>query len=817
MGWAKDNLSGGDRRAIAEGLMVQGGGKVTQHDAGRGELIGLCPMHQESNPSFSYNYTRDVYNCSSGCGGGDLIKLYAEVNGLANKAGYRDFIKKYGSEDGGKQDRGSRGRKDTPPEPVKVIPEEVCEALPELPELWVEKLIKKRAWTREAITTLGLRLWTAPQGEARKAAKAQGLYLGRKGEQRIAIPVRDSEGRLVNTRLYLPEAEGNKVVSWGRGYGSTRLWPGEGASAVEEAPVLWLCEGEPDVICAISYGLEAVTQTAGAVTWRPEFNSRVAGRHVAIAYDADEAGWKGALKVASAVARKAASVRVIRWPDFMLPANAAEGDYSDRLPEKHGQDLTDFFAHHGQSVDDLMDLLAEAYEIKAPDPAPGAGDAPPEGAGLERFRAWSDLDIKVNFRPMLMVREILAERQICTERESGLSYIYNQVQGVWETAPLEIIKRLVIDGMGIAASRNRVAEMADMIQTLSLLDEGQEMDHDAYMVNVANGMVDLRTWEIKPHAPDWRSTHQHPWEFDPAKPTPCLRWIAGLYKTVQIPEVIYEVQEFAGYCQLRAYPFHKTLWLIGGGNDGKSKFLEILRELVGRKRCAAINLRDLEDQFLRVMMHRAMLNVFTEASADFFRNEHLKALTGGDDVTAAHKHQKPFTFKSNCKHAFSMNALPRMADKSHGLYRRILPIKFRHRFKSEDSDPYIVDKWRAELPGIFQWSLVGLRRLLDRGGFEDSPTTKAVLAEYKDMNDVLRLFVKECCITGEGQWVSRERLFARYESWHEDAKLSKLFDKPHFFRKLYDMDGMKIEPKRLPAPQGQKRPWGVSGIDIAEA
>jgi putative DNA primase/helicase len=557
-----------------------------------------------------------------------------------------------------------------------------------------------------------------------------------------------------------------------------------------------------------------VTQTAGAGTWRPEHNSRFKGRDVAIAYDADLAGWKGALKVANNLAGVAASVRVIRWPDFMLPQDAPEGDYSDRLPETHGQDLTDFFARHKRSVDDLMDLLAEAQEVKpAAPPAPRAGEQQPEGAGLERFRAWSDLDLKVNFRPLLMVQEILAECRICTERESGVTYLYNESQGVWEPAPIEVIKRLVMAKMGIAASRNRVGEAAEMIQTLSMLEEGQEMDRDAYMVNLLNGMVDLRTWEIQSHAPGWRSTYQHPFEFDPAKPVDCPYFKAGLFKTIQIGEVIQEVQEFTGYCLLRDYPFHKALFLLGGGNDGKSKFLEVLRVLVGQKRCAAINMRDLEDQFLRVMLHRALLNVFTEASAEFFHNDHFKALTGGDWITAAYKHEQAFTFKSACKHAFSMNALPRMADKSFALYRRILPVKFRHRFRPGDEDPYVLDKFLAELPGIFQWALVGLRRLLDRGKFQDSPTTKAVLAEYQDLNNVLRLFVEECCLKGDGHQVAKQNLYDKYKAWHEDAGLKNRMDKPRFFRELKAMDELEISERRLTIGDGRARV--IEGLTLA--
>ncbi len=570
-----------------------------------------------------------------------------------------------------------------------------------------------------------------------------------------------------------------------------------------DAQIIWLCEGESDTICALSQGLEAVCQTGGAGTWKPGFSSWFVNRHVVIAYDADRAGWEGALKAASALARVAASVRVVRWPDFMLPEDAPEdGEYWERLPENHGQDLTDFFARHQKTVEDLLDLLADAYQPKPPAPRDEGSD---QAGDLTRFKAWSELDGKVAFRPILLVREILAEHRIVTERSSGITYIYDAGLGVWRPAPLDVVKRLVMDKMGVAASRNRVGEAAEMIQTLSLLPEGEDMDREPYLVNVQNGMVDLRSWEVLPHDPDYRSTYQHPWTFDPRRPVDCPRFKASLFKTVQVPEVIREVQEFMGYCLLRAYPYHKALFLVGQGNDGKSTFLAVLQDLVGKERCAAINLRDLEDQFLRVMLHRAALNVFTEASADFFRSDHFKALTGGDPITAAYKHQQPFRFESTCKHAFSMNSLPRMSDKSHALYRRILPVKFRHRFGPGDEDPAAKDKLRAELPGIFQFALVGLRRLLDRGGFRLSPTSQAVLAEYRDLNDVLRLFVDERCVVGEDKQVSKQDLYDAYKAWHEDAGLKTRLDKPRFFRELRSMDGLSITERRLTIGDGRTR------------
>ena len=47
----------------------------TGRSAGRSEYVGLCPLHEETRPSFYVNTRKNVFYCH-GCGrGGDLIRF----------------------------------------------------------------------------------------------------------------------------------------------------------------------------------------------------------------------------------------------------------------------------------------------------------------------------------------------------------------------------------------------------------------------------------------------------------------------------------------------------------------------------------------------------------------------------------------------------------------------------------------------------------------------------------------------------------------------------------------------------------------------
>jgi putative DNA primase/helicase len=327
MGWALEHLGEAECKAIAADLF-----RVEKiYDT---KMHGFCPIHgDQKSSSFFYNWARDSYSCSS-CGEkGDLVKLWCLVNGLdgqdlgafmkensddALSSSPRAERKKPAAD---RTDHSNRSRQRLPD---VFIPEETLEALPEIPEEALIEIMAARKWGRETLERLGLKRFTDI-----------------KGNHRFAVPIRDDQGRLCNIRLYMPGADRFKLISWfdqvcphcggklatvekkkqckecGKApndYGRSRLFP---PPAQWRPGVLWLCEGEPDVICALSNGINAVTQTAGCGTWPDEFSQAMAGRDVVICYDADQPGHKGAMKAAESLAKHVKSVRVLIWPSSM--------------------------------------------------------------------------------------------------------------------------------------------------------------------------------------------------------------------------------------------------------------------------------------------------------------------------------------------------------------------------------------------------------------------------------------------------------------------------------------------------------------------
>jgi len=804
MGWAKDNMSAAERETIARRLF-----EVDDKASGEDKkqefwLRGLCPIHGESNPSFGYNVTQDYYKCLACNATGDLISLWSHAHGLDQAEGFRQFVALVGgmgvsagplSEPVQGQGRGrGRGTKKKPPYEAPVIPEDVWERMKPLPDEWVDRLGNIRGWTEVVIRGMDLRLQTvyrSKEGEIKEVPKPE----------RVAIPIRDKDGKLRNIRLYKPGAKQRKIMSWAAGYGGARLFP---AAPNDDAPIL-LCEGEPDTLCALSYGFNAITQTSKTSRWPKEHLEPFRGREVVICYDADQPGQDHAQTAIDNLLPVAASVRLLVWPDFM--GRLADGSW----PDDHGQDLTDFFVRHGKSAADLDALIAAARVIEPPpeEVAEDGGDDA-QSLGYRRFFA-SSPGGRLSFKSRLLVDQIMKDMDLVSDPLTGELYRWNG--HYWETYSEDHIKCQALQYLGREGNRNRAEDVAYQVRKLSTLPHGRTMNDHPDMVCVKNGMLDLKEfsrpgYKIAPHKKEYYATYELPVEFNPQSTEVCGRWLRYLDETIRTPAAIMQAQEFAGYCLTRDTRYEKCLLLLGDGADGKSTFLKVLQHLVGLENCSAVSFQDLDDQFQRSSIYNRLLNVSTEVTSQALESNLFKAIVSGDEINAAFKHQKSFEFFPFCKLAFAVNRLPRILDNSDGLFRKFLLIKFKRQFL-HDADTGLFDTLLGELSEIFLWALMGLQRLREQDGFTECDETADLLIEYRRLNNPVLCFVLDECEVEEGCSCIKANLYQTYREYCRDNGYFQL-SKENFFREL----GQVIKLKQSRPSINGKRKYKVLGIKI---
>jgi hypothetical protein len=286
---------------------------------GTEEVTVKCCFHEDKNPSMSLNLKTGLYSCHGCDAKGDIFTMLKDKEGLK----FSDALKYLAEQVGLFSDSPRPARKpESVAEPTQFVDAKLVEqyhkTLLTSPDL-MNYVIHKRGITEPTMRNYQI-----------------GYCMERR---RYTLPVKDSEGRVVNVRMYRPDApEGQpKIESWGKGFGSARLFPSDKVTEKD----LVVCEGEWDCLLLRQEGVAAYTSTCGADSFPPACAQKFAGRKITICYDIDEPGRKGAARTAGLLSPVAKEVRVMTLP-IKTPANG---------------DVTDFFVTHGLGLGKFQDVM----------------------------------------------------------------------------------------------------------------------------------------------------------------------------------------------------------------------------------------------------------------------------------------------------------------------------------------------------------------------------------------------------------------------------------------------------------------------------
>lgn len=142
----------------------------------------------------------------------------------------------------------------------------------------------------------------------------------------------------------------------------------------------------------------------------------------------------------------------------------------------------------------------------------------------------------------------------------------------------------------------------------------------------------------------------------------------------------------------------------------------------------------------------------------------IKALTGGDAISARHLYHEPFEFMPQMKLFLGTNHRPTIQDDSLGMWRRVPLIPFEAKFEGDDCDQGLAEKLRAEAEGILTWAVRGAMRAAD--GEPPLPeAVRAAVSDYREEQDLLGQFIDEVCYEGEGFKVGCTDFYNTISSW----------------------------------------------------
>ena len=179
--------------------------------------------------------------------------------------------------------------------------------------------------------------------------------------------------------------------------------------------------------------------------------------------------------------------------------------------------------------------------------------------------------------------------------------------------------------------------------------------------------------------------------------------------------------------------------LIGGGSNGKSTILDMVKKFLGTQNITSISLEKMADRFAPAELENKLANIGDDIDNVTIKDSGtLKKLFSGNSVMVERKGERPFTLEPYATHIYSANRIPRSFDKSEGFYRRWLFIPFNAKFSAldEDYDPMIEDKITTDeaMSYVLNLAIEGAQRLIKNGRFTEPESVKEALEEYKNEN-----------------------------------------------------------------------------------
>lgn len=253
----------------------------------------------------------------------------------------------------------------------------------------------------------------------------------------------------------------------------------------------------------------------------------------------------------------------------------------------------------------------------------------------------------------------------------------------------------------------------------------------------------------------------------------CPRWLAFLAEIFDgDQERVDLLQELFGMAFLPSTEFERFAVFHGAGRNGKSTCLKVLRLLVGPENVAALSLEQIADKTMIEQLQFAMVNICADMNeVDRVAEGILKAIVSGETLTFDRKYKSAVRFRPYCKLFFACNVLPRFADTTLGIWRRMVMLPFDRVVDEADMDIYLLNKLEVELPGIFVWALQGLARLKANGAFTVSSRAHRAVAEYKKRCFPVLLFLEEA--TELGGHTTARVLWSAYRKWVNEIGLTK--------------------------------------------
>ncbi len=544
---------------------------------------------------------------------------------------------------------------------------------------------------------------------------------------------------------------------------------------------IFVVEGEKDVETLKRNGLVATTCSGGANKWHLVDSSPLHGKKIIILPDNDKAGVNHAHKIAASLHDQVKELKILALPD---------------LPEKG--DVTDWF-NSGGIKSDLLKLVDEAENF--------------DSSTLESENSKDKiltLDPQDPYPTALTFIDSLFMKDGCRTLHyyAGSFYLFesnryieietDQMNNILYNFLSTAITPYTDDDGNPKPFKPNTSKINDILNALRAivlitkdkrpplwLTEGNHPD-PTVILPTKSLLLNLNTFESTPLTPAFFTMCSLDYEYKPES-SPPEKWIEFLNSLwPDDPDAILLLQEWFGYCLTPDTRRHKMLLIVGPPRSGKGTISRILSALVGDGNVARPVLDAFGSTFGLSGLIGKTLAIISDARLGGQQNaikERLLNISGEDPITIDRKYKDPMEYKLFCRIMMATNELPAFREDSSALPSRFLGLKINRSFLNKE-DISLEEKLRTELPDILNWAIEGYRRLKKNDQFTIPQSSKNLQEELIKVFNPIAVFVEECCVVDNNEFVYCKMLYHEYVDWCNENKYTHHRSINHFGKSL---------------------------------
>lgn len=387
----------------------------------------------------------------------------------------------------------------------------------------------------------------------------------------------------------------------------------------------------------------------------------------------------------------------------------------------------------------------------------------------------------------------------------GKRWAYDDI-GAAKRAVIEILRTALAESLDDKQLRADVRRCESAAGVSGVLDIAsalkpfaatvRDLDSDPYLLNVANGTLDLRTMKLSPHNQADRLTKVTRAAYtDDRQPG---QWHAFINAVLPEEDVRGYVQRHIGVALCGNVIEHLLSIWTGTGANGKTTATGGLQWALGDYASTAepellLHRSGAHPTGELDLMGRRLVFVAETDEGRRFAESTMKRLTGGDTIRARRMRQDFIEFTPSHTPILVTNHLPAVSGDDPAIWRRIRVVPFEVVITPEGRDPELPERLQLAADEILTWAIDGWREY-QAGGLAEPDAVRKATHEYQSDSDAVGRFIEDECVTGSPALkATTSQLFEGWHSWRGREGAPEMSRKA--FGQALDRHGYRVTEK----------------------